>query len=142
MTTTIKMTKTTFKKLESEWYNYHHTLKEISKLREEIMNPYQEEEMNHEGGQSNLPGQPTERIATRLTTSKQLNYLNEIVDAVERVYNALPDNYKKVARLRYWNKNGKLKWEGIALETGMSERQARRWRNEIIQATGEVLGWR
>lgn len=142
MTTTIKMTKTTFKKLEFEWYNYHHTLKEIAKLREEIINPYQPEEMNREGGQSNLPGQPTERIATRLTTSKQLNYLTEIVDAIERVYDALPDNYKKMARLRYWNKNGKLKWEGIALEINISERQARRWRNEIIQATGEVLGWR
>lgn len=142
MTMTIELTKTAFKKLESEWYNYHHTLKEIVRLREEIMNPYQPEEMNHEGGQSNLPGQPTERIATRLTTNKQLNYLNEIVEAIEQVYNALPDDYKKMVRLRYWNKSNRMTWEGVSLDVGVSERQARRWRNEIIQATGEVLGWR
>lgn len=142
MSPNIKTTKLAFKKAEAEWYNYHNTLKEIAKLREDIMNPFQEEEMNTGGGMSNLPGDPTGKLATRLTTNKQLSYLGEVVYAVETVYNALPDNYKKMVRLRYWKKNNKLDWNGVAIECHVSKRQAMRWRDEIIHATVEVLGWR
>lgn len=141
----IKTTKITFKKTEAEWYNYHYTLQEIARLREEIMNPFNDEPDENIGGGTNsvrTPGDPTGRMATRLTTSKQLNYLTEIVDAIEHVYNALPDNYKKLVRLRYWSKHSQLTWDGVALELNISKRQAQRWRNEIIQATVEVLGWR
>lgn len=143
MTSSIKPTKLAFKKAEAEWYNYHQTLKEIADLREEIMNPFKEEQdENVGGGKSNLSGSPTERIATRLTTHKQMNYLVEIVDAIEQVYNVLPDDYKNLIRVKYWNKNNRLTWDGIALELSVSKRQAMRWRDDIIQATVEVLGWR
>ena len=142
MNATIKPTKITFKKCEAEWYNYHNTLKEIAKLREEIMNPFQEENINLGGSKPNIPDKPTERIATRLTTHKQLNYLTEVTEAIEQVYNALPDDYKKLVRLKYWNKNERLTWQGIADKLNVSERQARRWRDEIIMATIELLGWR
>ncbi|MGM0940344.1 MAG: transcriptional regulator [Bacillota bacterium] len=146
MQTTIKPKKITFKHAESEWYNYHHTLKEIARLRENIMNPFDDDPEDPtivKGANSaRNPGNPTERIATRLTTHKQLSHLTEIADAIDQVYNALPDNYKELARLRYWSKNKKMTWEGIARKLNVSERQARRWRNEIIQATLEVLGWR
>lgn len=142
MNATIKPTKITFKKCEAEWYNYHNTLKEIAKLREEIMNPFQEENINVGGSKTNIYDKPTERIATRLTTHKQLNYLTEVTEAIERVYNALPDDYKKLVRLKYWNKNERLTWQGIADKLNVSERQARRWRDEIIMATIELLGWR
>lgn len=141
MSTSIKPTKITFKKCEAEWYNYHNTLKEIVRLREEIMTPIQEDE-NVGGGKSNIPGRPTEQIATRLTTHKQLKYLTEVTESIDRVYSALPDEYKKLVRLRYWNRNKKLTWQGIAVNLNVSERQARRWRDEIILATLELLGWR
>lgn len=154
MRSAIKTTKITFKKTESEWYNYHNTLKEIARLREEIMNPF-DEEVNDptivKGAASVRDvGDPTERMATRLVTSKQLSYLNEIVEAIEKVYNSLPDNYKQLVRLRYWNKNNPLSWDGVAMrlksqrnnEEGISVKQAQRWRDEIIQATIELLGWR
>ena len=145
MANAIKTTKITFKKTESEWYNYHHTLKEIARLREEIMNPFEEEpeEVNIVKGASSIraPGDPTARLATRLMTSKQLSYLSDVVDAIEQVYNALPDNYKELARLKYWNKN-KVTWDGIAMKLNVSKRQAMRWRDEVIQATIDLLGWR
>lgn len=142
MSLTIKPTKLAFKKAEAEWYNYHNTLKEIAKLRQEIMNPVQESDENIGGGKSNIPGKPTERIATRLATHKQLRYLEEVVEAIEKVYNALPDNYKKLVRYRYWSKEKNLTWDGIALKLHVSKRQAMRWRDDIIHATMEVLGWR
>lgn len=143
MTVTVKPRKVTFKHAEAEWYNYYHTLKEIARLREEIMSPFLDEtDDNRGGGKSNIPGKPTERIATRLATNKKLEYLTEIVEAIEQVYNALPDDYKKLVRLKYWNRNKRLTWEGIAGELHVSRRQAMRWRDEIIRATIELIGWR
>lgn len=141
MTNAIKPTKRTFKNAEAEWFNYHNTLREIATLREEIMNPRKEKDENIGGGQPNLPTAPTERRAIRLVTSKQLSYLTEIVESIERVYNALPDDYKKLVRVRYWSKRN-LNWDGIAQEIHVHRSTAIRWRNEIIQATIEVLGWR
>lgn len=142
----IKPTKTTFKKVESEFYNYHKTLKEIARLREEIMNPF-DEEVNDPtvvaGANSvRMTGNPTEKIASRLITHKQLNYLTEITEAVEQVYNAIPDDYKKLVRYKYWGSEKDLTWDGIALKVNVSKRQAMRWRDEIINATIELLGWR
>lgn len=143
MTQVIELTKITFKKIEAEWYNYHNTKREITLIREEIMNPFREEiDENIGGGRSNEVGKPTERIATRLSLNKQLNHLNDIVTAIDEVYEVLPEEYKKLVQLRYWSKNRQLTWDGIALKLNVSKRQAMRWRDEIIQATSEVLGWR
>jgi len=113
----VKTKKITFKKTESEWYNYHETLKEIARLREEIMNPTQEQDSNIGGEKVFSNSSPTENIAVRLTTSKQLSYLTEVVEAIDKVYNALPDEYKQLVRVRYWNKDKELNWDGIALLT-------------------------
>lgn len=142
MSISIKPTKTTFKKVESEWYNYHRTLQEIAKLREEIMNPFKEIDENVGGGKSNMTSSPTEQIATRLMTNKQLKYLMEITDAIEQVYNALPEEYQQLARAKYWNKEKDLQWDGIALKCNISRATAFRRRDEIIQATIKILGWR
>lgn len=145
MTKTMKPKKITFKHVEAEWYNYHETVREISRLRESIMSPFDEEVDDPtvvKGANSvREVGNPTERMAVRLTTSKQLSYLNEIVHAIDRVYNALPDDLKKLVRVRYWS-NKAYTWDAIAYECHVSKRQAIRWRDEIVQATIEVLGWR
>lgn len=144
MAQTIKPTKLTIKKVEAEWYNYHHTLKEIARLKEEIINPFDEEPDENDISGANsvrVPSDPTGNIAIRLTTSKQLNYLTEIVEAIERVYNALPDDYKRLVRVRYWS-NRNLNWDGIAAELHVHRSTAMRWRNEIVQATIDLLGWR
>jgi RinA family phage transcriptional activator len=143
MSLAIKPTKTTFKKVESEWYSYHKTLKEIARLREEIMNPFNEDiDENIGGGRSNQTSSPTERIASRLITHKQLNYLVQVTNAIEEVYNALPEDYKNLVRHRYWSKEKDLVWDVIADKLNVSRRQAFNWRKEIINATIEVLGWR
>lgn len=141
----IKAKKPTFKHIEAEWYNYHHTLKEIARLREEIMNPFDEypEDVNIVKGANSVrkPGDPTERIASRLSTNKQLKYLNEIAEAIGQVYNALPSDCKELVQVKYWG-NRRLTWDRIASEINMSRSTAIRRRDEIIYATIELLGWR
>ncbi|ENH96898.1 transcriptional activator [Gracilibacillus halophilus YIM-C55.5] len=87
------------------------------------------------------PGDPTGQIVTRLSTNKQLKYLTEITDVIGQVYDALPEDYQKMTELRYWSKQ-KYTCDLIAMKIGISERQARRWRNEIVKITAEQLGWR
>ncbi len=141
----IKITKPTFKKCEAEWFNYHKTVKEIKLLEDAIMHPFDEEQDDPtiiKGATSvRDTGDPTGITAVRLTRHKQLNYLREIASAIETVYNELPKEHKKLVHIRYWS-NRYLTWNEIAEECSISSRQGQRWRDSIILATVEMLGWR
>ena len=137
-----KLKKPTFKHIESELYSYHDTLKEIENLRKDIMFCKENDDENVGGGRSSFPSSPTERIGTRLATHKRLNKLEEVTNAIEKVYTGLPDDYQRLVRLKYWTRPQLKTWEGIAQEINVSRRQAYRWRDEIISVLGEVLGWR
>ena len=144
MTTVIKPTKRKLKDTEAEWYKYHKTLKEIVRLREEIMNPFDDEPDTNVGGGSNSVrsiSKPTENVAIRLNVSKQLSYLTEITEAIEQVYNALPDDYKNFVRVRYWSGKDQT-WSAVAEKCHINRATAFRWRDNIILATVELLGWR
>ncbi|MFJ8247105.1 transcriptional regulator [Peribacillus asahii] len=142
MKTTTKLKKATFKYIESELYSYHDTLKEIQFLRNNIMFTKENDDENVGGGRSSLLSSPTEQIGVRLATHKKLNNLEEIAEAIEKVYNVVNDDYKKLIRLKYWTKPQTKTWEGIAAELHISRRQAFNWRDQIVQAVAEVLGWR
>lgn len=141
----IKITKPTFKKCEAEWFNYHRTIQEIKLLEDAILHPFEErkEDTNIVKGANSvrLPGDPTYHTAVRLTRHKQLNYLREIASAIETVYNELPSEHKRLVQIRYWS-NRNLTWNQIADQCNVSRRQAFNWRDAIILATVEVLGWR
>lgn len=142
MTTTIKLKKATFKHVESELYSYKDTLKEIETLRKDIMFCNENEDENIGGGRNNLPSSPTERIATRLATHKRLNKLEEIANAIEKVYTGLPEDYQKLVRLKYWTRPQLKTWEGIADDLHVNRATAMRWRDSVVNAVSEVLGWR
>jgi len=138
----IKLKKPTFQHIESELYSYHDTLKEIQFLRNNIMFTKENDDENVGGGRSSLPSDPTGSIGTRIATHKKLNNLEEITNAIEKVYTGLPEIHQKLVRLKYWTRPQTKTWEGIALELNVSRRQAFRWRDEVVKAVGEVLGWR
>jgi RinA family phage transcriptional activator len=142
MTTATKLKKATFKHIESELYSYKDTLREIEQLRKDIMFTKENDDENIGGGRSSYVSSPTEQIATRLVTHKRLNKLEEIALAIEKVYAGLPADYQKLVKLKYWTKPQLKTWEGIADDLHVSGRQAMRWRDEIVYAVAEVLGWR
>lgn len=136
-----------FNRVEAILYCYPQMKKEIQMIRESIMFDKEEIDENVGGGRPSLPGKPTERIATRLAMDRDLEQLERIVQAVEEVYNSLPNEYKRLVELRYWTSRKykweqKMTWERIAKEIHVSERQALRWRDEIVYAIAEKLGWR
>lgn len=140
-TTIEKIKKGTFKHIESELYAYHDTCREIEELRKNILLSSAVPDLTG-GGKSNLPGDPTGRVATRLATHRKLEQLERIVYAIEKVVNQLPDEKKKLVKLKYWTKPQTLTWDGIAQELHISRRTAINWRNDIVYAIAEILGWR
>lgn len=142
LATTLKLKKATFKHIESELYSYHDTLREINSLRKDIMFTKENDDENIGGGRSSFPSSPTERIATRLATHKKLTRLEEVTNAIEKVYTGLPDEYQKLIKLKYWTRPQLKTWDGIATELNMGRRTAFRLRDEIVHTVAEVLGWR
>jgi RinA family phage transcriptional activator len=142
--TAVATKKDVFKRVEAILYSYPQMKKEIQTIREHIMFDKEEIDENVGGGRPSLPGKPTERIATKLAMNKRLEQLERTVKAIEDVYQSLPDEYKKLIQLRYWTSRKykweqKMTWERIAKEIHVSERQARRMREEIVQAIAEKL---
>lgn len=142
MTAATKLKKPTFKHIESELYNYHETLKEIQFLRNNIIFTKENDDENVGGGRSSFPSSPTEMIGTRLAIHKQLNNLEEIVTAIDRVYTMLPETHRQLVQLKYWTRPQQLTWDGIAQKLHISRRQAFNWRDEIVNVVGQVIGWR
>lgn len=136
-----KMRTGTFKHVESELYHYHETKKEIMKLKSYILHASPEPDL-YGGGKSNLPSDPTGRTATLMVTHRRIEQLERIIDAIESVYNSLPEEKQKLVRLKYWTKQQKLTWDGIASKINISRRQALYWRDEVVYRIAELLGWR
>ena len=137
-----KLKKPAFKHIESELFSYRDTLREINNLRKNIMFCKENDDENIGGGRSSITSAPTERIATRLATHKMLLRLEEIANAIEKVYTGLPEDYQKLVRLKYWTRPQTLTWDGIAMELHVSRRTAFKMRDEIVYTIAEVLGWR
>ncbi|WP_243646899.1 transcriptional regulator [Scopulibacillus darangshiensis] len=144
MTTAIKPRPATFKHIEAELYGYHETKKEIRRLREEILSGGQRDDDDNTGAGSNstrTPGRPTERIATRLMTDKRLRNLEEIVEAIDNIYDSVPDHYKEMINIKYWS-NKNFKWSEVANECFVHPNTATKMRSEVITLIADKLGWR
>lgn len=139
--TKIKLRRGTFQHIEAELYAYHDTLKEIAKLRNEILHASSEPDRVG-GGRGNTPTDKTGVAAIRLATDKRLNSLVEVVEAIESVVERLPEKKRELVKLKYWSQPRTLTWDGIALRLDVSRRTAINWRNEIVYAIALKMGWR
>lgn len=141
MTTTTKLKPATFKHIEAELYAYHETKKEIVRLREEIMHNTQVDENVGQGKNSyRTPSRPTEIIATRLTTDKRLRNLEEIVDAIEKTYEQVDENHKKMIRLAYWS-NKQYTWQRVAEECYVHPNTMTKMRRKVVYLVADHIGW-
>lgn len=133
------ITSSTFKYVESLWFNYYDS---ISKMRDIEMDVVNTEDVNKDIRAKGLTSDPTASAVFRREYARrngQYKTIEKNVRVIEEVFNSLPDDYKKVAQSRYFTKRSK-KWDEIAKETKWSERHARRIRDMIVVATAEKLG--
>ncbi|CAM4184896.1 transcriptional regulator [Paenibacillus alkaliterrae] len=138
----IKIRKGAFQHVESELYAFPDTRREIVRLKNDILHGKSSEDENVGGGRSSLPSDPTGRTAVLLTSHRKLEQLERIHDAIETVYNMLPEERKKIIRFKYWTRPQVLTWDGIALESGVSRITAIRWRDEVVKLIADKIGWR
>jgi RinA family phage transcriptional activator len=133
-----KPSKAAFRHIEAELYYYHDTVKEIENIRKEILlaSPVKQE------GKPSGVSDPTFNIVTRLTLDKRLNKLEEITEAIETVVGICDRPRAELIKLKYWTRPQYLTWNGIAQKINISERQVYIWREEIITAIADRLGWR
>lgn len=137
----LKLKRGTFKHVESELYAYPDTIAEIERLRAEILHSSPSPDVSG-GGRGNLPGDPTASKGTRLATHHRLLHLEAVADAIRSVYESLPEEKKQLIKIKYWTRPQRLTWDGIAMELHVSRATALRWRDEIVYAVAERLGWR
>lgn len=142
MATATKLRRGTFQHVESELYGYHDTKKEIARIKNDILHGKANFDENVGGGRSNLPNDPTGNSATLLASHRKIEQLERIVDAIESVVNTLPDQKRHLVELRYWARPQTLTWDGIAMRLDVSRRTAINWRDEIVYAVAEKIGWR
>ena len=134
-----EVTGPTFKYIESLWFRYPDMISKMRDIEMDVVN-YADDNADIKG--KGATSNPTESVyfnRERRREGKQYKTLENNVKVIEDVLNSLPDDYKKVARSRYFTKYSK-KWDEIAMETGYSERHARRIRDMIVVATAEKLG--
>lgn len=138
----IKVRKGTFKHIESELFAYHDTRKEIIRLRNDIMYPSKQQDDNIGGGRSSMTSDPTGRAVSALTANARLVHMESLVHSIECVYERLPEEKKRLINLYYWSRPQLLSWEGIAQLLHINRATAFRWRDEIIFALTDRIGWR
>lgn len=141
MSTAEKISRGAFRHVEAELYAYHDTLKEIEKMRADILHAGPEPNLTG-GGRPNTPSDSVGLAVSRLTGDKRLITLSEVTDAIKAVYERQEPSKQKLIRLKYWTKPQTLTWEGIAMELNVSRITAIRWRDDIVKTIAEKIGWR
>lgn len=138
MTTAVKLKKATFKHIESELYYYHDTVKEIDKLRKQIM--FDKGPEDESGIRSTEVGRPTERIATRLLTHKRLRNLEEMAEAIEYAFHSLSEDHQKVIKTKYWSKK-RYNWDDVSIQCNMHRNTAMKLRKDVVSLIADKIGW-
>lgn len=136
----LRLRRGTFRHIEEELAAYHETKKEINRLRNEIL--YGSSSPDETGIRGSILSDPTGQKAVRLITHRRIEQLESIVGAIESVVERLPQEKKKLVQLRYWDRPRMLTWDGIAREISTGRATVFRWRDEIVFAIAEELGWR
>lgn len=140
-----KIQKDVFRHVEAELYAYPYRKREIARLRDEILVPFDDkpDDPTVVKGKNSVrqPGDPTGRMATTLAGHAKLMHLERVADAIDEAYNRLPEVKRELIRLKYWTRPQRLTTIGICAELGISESTYLRWRKQFVKRIADTLGW-
>lgn len=137
--TVVKIEKGVAQYIEHNLYHYFEYVRDIQRLKKDILFGRANYDENVGGGRGNLPSRPTERRTIELITHRRLERLEQIVHAIQTVYQSLTPEKRKAVQLKYWSGKS-YTWEQVAREIGVSVRQLYRWRDKIIYDIAKLLG--
>src|SRR5690606_37168517 len=132
----------TFKHVEAELFAYKDSVIELVWLPEEILHSTPDRYKPMEGKRTAWIPDPTGRAATLLSIHRRIEHLSMIVNAIQTVYERLPEEKKRLVEMYYWNRSRQWTLEGIAYELNTSRITVYRWRREIVEEIAAQIGWR
>lgn len=88
-----------------------------------------------------LPDSPTERAVIKMLDNPRMQRLYREIQAVEEVYNQLPEEYQKVIQIRFWsNRKRNIPYFQMTNCTNYKEAQLRRISGKFVRNIGKKLG--
>lgn len=127
-----RLTKNTYRYIENEIRLYKYTEKELSRLKNDLIN---ESSIAPEIRGSEV-GNPTLNKVLKLSLNKKITEMEKTVKAIEKVYRTLTGNRKEVME-EYWR--GRYTTPGLAGKLAVDETTVRRWKRYIVYSVAIEL---
>lgn len=87
------------------------------------------------------PDSPTEKAVIKMLDKPRMQRLHREIQAVEDVYNQLPEEYQKVIRIRFWSdRERNIPYSQMINCTNYKEAQLRRISGNFVRNVGKKLG--
>lgn len=127
--------------IEDELIHYHETVREIDKMRNEILHSGRSSLGGEEGGRSSMPSDPTARVAIELSSNNRIVRMEQIVISIRSVVDKLDHDRMRLVQIMYWDRPRKYTWVGAAMVLHINRSTAYRWRREILVSIAKRGGF-
>ena len=129
-----RLSKNTFKYVEQEIRQYKNNLKELNRLKNNIILETPEKQ---EGRSSSL-GDSTAAKAVKLSMNRKVTELEKTQKAIETIYQGLCQDKQSVME-EYWQ--SRYTTAGLSYKLGVDERTIRRWKQHIVYLVAAELNY-
>ena len=129
-----RLSKNTFKYVEQEIRQYKNNLKELNRLKNEII----QEAPEKQNGRSSGLGDSTAAKAVKLSMNRKISELEKNQKAIETIYHRLCQDKQSVME-EYWQ--SRYTNAGLAYKLGLDERTIRRWKQHIVYLVAAELNY-
>ena len=129
-----RLSKNTFKYVEQEIRQYKNNLKELNRLKNEII----QEAPEKQNGRSSGLGDSTAAKAVKLSMNRKISELEKNQKAIETIYHRLCQDKQSVME-EYWQ--SRYTNAGLAYKLGVDERTIRRWKQHIVYLVAAELNY-
>lgn len=132
----MKIDKKVYKYIDYELQHYEENKKKLEELRNDIIEASPEPPDGQPKGQGTT-GNPIERKVMKLTSSVALIEIEKRVNAIDKVYKHLDNDYKEFFDWNYKKNMGIVK---TCMEVNISERSYYNMRDKIVYNVGMEMG--
>ena len=129
-----RLSKNTFKYVEQEIRQYKNNLKELNRIKNDIILEAPEKQE----GRSNAIGNSTASKAVRISMDRKIVELERTQKAIETIYQRLCHD-KQAVMEEYWK--SRYTTSGLADKLGVDERTVRRWKQYIVYSVAAELNY-
>ena len=129
-----RLSKNTFKYVEQEIRQYKNNLKELNRLKNDII----QETTEKQNGRSSGLGDSTAAKAVKLSMNRKVTELEKTQKAIETIYQGLCQDKQSVME-EYWQ--SRYTTAGLSYKLGVDERTIRRWKQHIVYSVAAELNY-